>query len=349
MDDHYTFAGWGRRECEAVGLVCKPTWCAFPFQEIQPLDILSIGECMIEMFCEGSLSESPTFTKTFAGDTMNMLVAASRLGAKTGYITHVGNDPFKQFLLNSWAAEGIDLTCVTPLERTNGLYFISLLPGGEREFTYYRTGSAASCLAPEDIDPAYIARAKFVYASGISQAISTSSRSAVKKAFQVAHERGVKVAFDTNLRLRLWTLDDAKAALEDVLPTIDILLPSAPEEITQLFGTDDAEAVIRQMWDRGVSIVAVKRGAEGVLLGADGVITEIPAHRPDRVVDTSGAGDAFNGGFLYGLSTGLSAIDAAHLGTVIAGLKVRGRGAVFSLPHRDEVFEILKREENSRQ
>ena len=65
------------------------------------MDIISIGECMIEMFCEGPLSKSDTFTKAFAGDTMNMLVSASRLGAKTGYITHVGDDPFKDFLLNS--------------------------------------------------------------------------------------------------------------------------------------------------------------------------------------------------------------------------------------------------------
>lgn len=306
------------------------------------MDIVSIGECMIEMFCEGSLSESRTFTKTFAGDAMNMLVAASRLGAKTGFITHVGNDPFKSFLLDAWTAEGIDLTCATPLDRNNGLYFISLLPGGEREFTYYRAGSAASCLSPDDIDPAYIGRFKFVYASGISQAISPSSRAAVKKAFEIACAQGVRTVFDPNLRLRLWSIEDARQALEEILPFTDILLPGAPDEIEQFFGVRDPEAAIRIVQDRGIETVAVKCGSEGVALGAEGKITCVPAYRPETVVDTSGAGDAFNGGFLYGLSTGMTPVEAARLGTVIAGLKVRGRGAVFSLPRREEVFERMR-------
>lgn len=309
------------------------------------MDIISIGECMIEMFCEGPLSKSDTFTKTYAGDTMNMLVSASRLGAKTGYITHVGDDPFKDFLLDAWAAEGIDLTCATPLDRPSGLYFISILPRGEREFTYYRAGSAASCLCPEDIDPAYMSKTKFVYASGISQAISPSSRAAVLKAFQVAKELGVTVAFDTNLRLKLWSLDDAKAALDEILPYVDILLPSAPEEIEQLFDTKDPNVVIRMMWDRGVDLVAVKSGGDGVILGTNQEIHAIPAYKPDVVADTSGAGDVFNGGLLYGLSTGMSPVEAARLGTIIAGLKVRGRGATFSIPRREEVFEIFEQTE----
>lgn len=308
------------------------------------MDIISIGECMIEMFCEGPLSKSETFTKTYAGDTMNMLVSASRLGAETGYITHVGDDPFKDFLLESWAAEGIDLTCATPLDQPSGLYFISILPGGEREFTYYRAGSAASCLCPDDIDPAYIGQAKYLYASGISQAISRSSRAAVLKAFQVAKEQGVTVAFDTNLRLKLWSLDEAKAAMDEILPYVDIMLPSAPEEIEQLFDTDDAEAVIQQLWAKGVDTVAVKRGSDGVLLGAEGEMHNITAYRPDNVADTSGAGDVFNGGLLYGLSTGMSPVAAARLGVIIAGLKVRGRGATYSIPNREEVFDIYNRE-----
>lgn len=305
------------------------------------MDIVAIGECMIEMFCEGTLADASTFTKTFAGDTLNMLVAASRLGSKTGYITHVGNDPFKPFLLRSWANAGIDLTCVTPLDRPNGLYFISLLPGGEREFTYYRAGSAASSLSPDDIDPAYIAGTKIVYASGISQAISASSRAAVLKAFQIAHERGVAVAYDPNLRLRLWSLDDAKAALEEVIPYVNILLPSAPDETARLFGCEEADAVIRALWSRGVSTVVVKQGQAGVLVGADATIQTVPAYCPGPVVDTSGAGDAFNGGFLHGLTSGQSPVDAARLGTIIAGLKVRGRGAIYSLPTKDEVYRVF--------
>ena len=304
------------------------------------LDIVSIGECMIEMFCEGPLAQNDTFTRTFAGDTMNMLVAASRLGAKTGYITHVGNDPFQDFLTEAWRSEGIDLRCATPLDRPNGLYFISILPGGEREFTYYRAGSAASFLEPGDIDPDYIGSTKVVYASGISQAISRSSRAAVLKAFKIAREHNVTTAFDTNLRLGLWSLEEARDALAEIIPYVDILLPSAPEESDALFGTDDAREVIESARHRGVELVAVKCGASGAVLGVDDEIHVLPACVPDNVSDTSGAGDVFNGALLYGLTHGMSALESATLGTVMAGLKIRGRGATYSIPSREEAFSV---------
>ena len=295
---------------------------------------------MIEMFCEGTLAQSDTFTRTFAGDTMNMLVAASRLGAKTGFITHVGNDPFQDFLNEAWRSEGIDLRCATPLDRPNGLYFISILPGGEREFTYYRSGSAASFLEPGDIDPDYIGSTKVVYATGISQAISKSSRAAVLKAFKIAREHNVTTAFDTNLRLGLWSLEEARDALDEIIPYVNILLPSAPEESEALFGTDDAREVIESARRRGVDLVAVKCGASGAVLGVGDEIQVLPAYIPDIVSDTSGAGDVFNGALLYGLTNGMSALESATLGTVMAGLKIRGRGATYSIPSREEAFSV---------
>ncbi len=307
---------------------------------VSRLDIVSIGECMIEMFCEGTLAQSDTFTRTFAGDTMNMLVAASRLGAKTGFITHVGNDPFQDFLNEAWRSEGIDLRCATPLDRPNGLYFISILPGGEREFTYYRSGSAASFLEPGDIDPDYIGSTKVVYATGISQAISKSSRAAVLKAFKIAREHNVTTAFDTNLRLGLWSLEEARDALDEIIPYVNILLPSAPEESEALFGTDDAREVIESARRRGVDLVAVKCGASGAVLGVGDEIQVLPAYIPDIVSDTSGAGDVFNGALLYGLTNGMSALESATLGTVMAGLKIRGRGATYSIPSREEAFSV---------
>ena len=307
------------------------------------LDIISIGECMIEMFCEGPLAKGETFTRTFAGDTMNMLVAASRLGAKTGYITRVGNDPFKEFLTESWSSEGIDLSRVTPGVSHNGLYFISILPDGEREFTYYRSGSAASFLEPSDIIPAYIGTTKIVYASGISQAISKSSREAVLKAFKIARKQNVLTAFDTNLRLGLWGLQEAREALDEILPYVDILLPSAPEESTALFDTDRPSNVISSSLEKGVKLVVVKCGPSGAVLGFNKDVHEVAAYSPEKVVDTSGAGDVFNGAFLYCLINGMSPLESARLGTVMSGLKIRGRGATYSIPFRDEVFDLYNK------
>ncbi|MCX6020240.1 MAG: PfkB family carbohydrate kinase, partial [Chloroflexi bacterium] len=130
-------------------------------------DMLALGECMVELFCDGPISAAPVFHKSFGGDTLNTLAAAARLGASTGYLTRVGDDPFGSYLLDAWAAEGIATERAHRVPGFNGLYFISLLEGGEREFTYYRAGSAASTMTPGDFPPAAFAGARLLHVSGI--------------------------------------------------------------------------------------------------------------------------------------------------------------------------------------
>jgi 2-dehydro-3-deoxygluconokinase len=304
-------------------------------------DLVSIGECMIEFSCEGPMGRARAFQRSFGGDTLNLLVAAGRLGCSGGFITRVGSDPFGPGLLECWRAEGIDLTHAPLVPGFNGIYFISLLEGGEREFTYYRAGSAASHLGPDDIDPDYIAAAKAVHASGITQALAPSCRAAVKRAFEIAKRAEVMTSFDPNLRLKLWDLESARAALEEVLPLVDIILPSAPRETGELIGIEDPERAAAYFHQRGVKIAVMKMGRRGALVSDGESVRPIPAHRSPFVVDTTGAGDAFAGGFLAGLCMGYDAMSAASIGAVVSGLKVRGRGAVSSLPQRAQVRKHL--------
>ena len=302
-------------------------------------DIVSLGECMVELFSGEPIAQAGSFQKAYGGDTLNTLVAAARLGASTGYVTRVGDDPFAPFLLESWRAEGIDVSQARLVEGSNGLYFISLLAGGEREFTYYRSGSAASTMTPADIDPAYIGGARVVHVSGISQAISATCRETVLAAVRLAHERGVLVSYDPNLRRKLWpSLAEARAAMQEVLPFADIVLPSAPDEMTELLGARTPEEGVEQLWTAGVGTVAVKLGEKGCLLGCKGCLVAIPPHVPEAVADATGAGDAFDGAFLHGLVSGLSPEEAARLGVVCAGLSLCSRGAIGGLPYREEAY-----------
>ncbi|HEY8745105.1 MAG TPA: sugar kinase [Chloroflexota bacterium] len=305
-------------------------------------DLLALGECMIELFSDEPLAAAPAFVKTFGGDTCNVLVAAARLGTSTGFITRVGDDPFGPFLRQAWQAEGIDVRQARLVDGFNGLYLISLLPGGEREFVYYRTGSAASTLQPSDLNEQSIAAAKVLHVSGISQAISPSSRATVLAAAQMARRNGVRVAFDPNLRLRLWSLEAAQAALAELLPYIDIALPSAPEESEVLIGEREPDRIAAYFLEAGVSLVAVKCGAEGVLVAQGSGRTAVAAHVPDQVRDTSGAGDVFGGAFLHGLIAGMTPVRAARLGVVAAGLKLRGRGAIASQARREEILQYIE-------
>lgn len=304
-------------------------------------DILSLGECMVEFFAEEPLAEAKQVQKAFAGDALNLLAAASRLGSSCGFLSRVGNDPFQEYLLNGWESLGIDTSHVKRVEGRNGIYFISIYGQGEREFTYYRAGSAPSTMTPEDLDPDYIAQAKILHISGIAQAISASARATALAAARIANEAHVCVSFDPNFRPALWSAEEARAAAEELLPHVDIALPSGPEEAQQLFGLTTPQETADYLRGFGPYAVAVKLGEVGVYVSTEGGTGTVPALTVPHVVDTTGAGDAFDGAFLHGLVQNMPPLDAARLGVVMAGLKVRGRGAIASLPEKSEVEAAL--------
>lgn len=305
-------------------------------------EILSLGECMVEFFAEEPLAEAEKLQKAFAGDALNLLAAASRLGSSCGFLSRVGNDPFQRYLLNGWESLGIDTSRVKRVEGRNGIYFISIYGHGERDFTYYRAGSAPSTMTPEDLDPDYIAQARVLHISGIAQAISESARATALAAARIAREAHVCVSFDPNFRPALWSAAEARAAAEELLPYVDIALPSGPEESELLFGFRTAEETADYLRGFGAYAVAVKLGEDGVYVNAEGGTGTVPALIVPHVVDTTGAGDAFDGAFLHGLVQGMTPLAAARLGVVMAGLKVHGRGAIASLPSRVEVNRALR-------
>jgi 2-dehydro-3-deoxygluconokinase len=281
------------------------------------------------------------FQRSIGGDTMNTILAASRLGSKCGYITKLAEDQFGEYLLNRWKAENIDVSSVKRVaDGFNGIYFISLSADGQREFIYYRTGSAASTITPLDLDIDYIKSAKILHTSGISQAISKTSLQTVEQAIQMAKKKKVKVSFDPNYRPKLWTKEQALRAYETVLPHVDIVVPD--ETYGMLINKSMPEEIMDYFTVFKIPIIALKLGAKGVLLKERGHDPRQYGVLDVKVMDTTGAGDAFNGGFLHGICQGYSVDDAAILGTITAGLKVMGRGAVESLPQGKEVYELLK-------
>lgn len=185
----------------------------------------------------------------------------------------------------------------------NGVYFISLLPDGERECTYRRRESAASFLSPEDVEPHHIASARIVLLSGISQAISRSAQEATFEAARIGHENDCIVAFDVNHRSALWALrggkDAAEAALTELLPYIDLLIASAPDDLVPFpGGRDSLPWILRE----GPSLVVLKLGSEGAHVYRLEREWKADASETTSPVDTTGAGDAWNAGFFRALS-----------------------------------------------
>jgi len=305
------------------------------------IDIISIGEGMIEFSANESLTYTPTLNKSYGGDSLNTLITAARLGSKTGYITRVGNDLFKDFLMDSWQSENIDISNVKLMEGYNGLYFISSQKNGEKEFASYRKKSAATNLCAEDIPEEYIEKASIVYSTGITQSLSSSAREAVKKAFSIAKEKQCTVAYDPNYRLKLWSTGEAKEALDEIIEYIDIILISGKYDSERLFSLTSPDKIIKFFWDRGVSIVAVKSSQNGSFVGYNGEINYIPMCLTN-VIDTTGAGDAYNGGFLHGIANGYTPFEAGKLASIVASFQVQGVGAVKPIPYKDQVYNEFK-------
>ena len=304
-------------------------------------DIVALGECMIELLSDEPIADARSYRKAFAGDTMNAMFMASKLGASCGYITRLAEDPFSDYLLREWGAQGIDASASKRVPGFTGVHFVTQLPGGDRDFLYYRTGSAASTMRPDDLDAGYIAHSRVLHVSAILQAVSESCRETVLEAVRIASSNGVLVSYDTNLRLSLTTPERAREAIEEVLPFADVVLPSFPDETLALTGLDDEMDVVALFQDLGARSVALKRGPQGVLVSKSGERRAIPAVAPRGVVDTTGAGDAFAGGLLHRLARGSDLFEAARWGVAAAGLKVGGRGAILSQPTRGEVEELV--------
>ncbi len=300
------------------------------------VDLVCIGEPMLEFNQQpgrpdaGGPEDGRLYLEGFGGDTSNAAVAAARQGARTAYVTAVGQDIAGERFMALWRREGIDTSAIRrSATHPTAVYFVTHGSAGH-EFLYYRAGSAASTLAPADLPAAMIAGARILYASGISQAISASAADAVFAAIDIARSHGVRVAYDTNYRPRLWPLARARAVIHAALAQADIALPSL-EDAQALTGLNAPDAILDFYLRLGPALVVLKLGADGALLGTPGRRLLIPPH-PVRHVDATGAGDTFCGSLLARLIAGDAPQQAARYAAVAAALKCEGFGAIAAIP-----------------
>lgn len=299
------------------------------------LDILCLGEAMVEFNQTGG-PDSDQYLRDFGGDTSNCAIAAARQGARVGYLTLVGDDPFGALLLDLWAREGVDTTGIGRRgDAPTGIYFVTHAQGGHT-FSYYRKGSAASTMLPADLPPGRVASAGILHTSGISLGVSPQLRETTFAAMAEAKRAGNRVAFDTNLRLKLWSLEQARSETNRASALADILLPSL-EDARALSGLEQPEAILDFYRAMGVPLVVLKCGAAGVLLAtADGRRWRVPGHSVPSV-DATGAGDCFDGAFLTEIARGVSPQEAAAYANTAAALTTIGYGAVGPIPRRAAV------------
>lgn len=304
----------------------------------EKLDIITIGEGLVELSSDVSLSLAKSLDKYYGGDTLAAAVTAKRLGSKVGYISRVGCDHFKEFLMDSWQAEGLDISQVKLTDDFNGLYLLARPKNGPKEFSYYRKKTAATKLSIDDIKENYIANAKIFYTSGIAQTLSLSAKEAIKKAYTLAKEHGLETAYDPNYSPLITNINEAKECFEDVINDVNILFLSDKNDVAKLFEVESAEKVIKHFWDLGIKTVVVKStNDKGYYTGYAGDIV-FCNFMHGQVVDTTCSGDVFNGAFLHAISSGYSPFEAARLASVVSGLQSQSIGAIKSIPTKEEVY-----------
>lgn len=300
------------------------------------LDILALGEPLFEF--NRRAGDEGLWLEGHGGDTSNAAIAAARQGASAGYLTALGDDIFGQAFRALWQREGVDHSRVkTDRDSPTGVYFVTHGAKGH-EFTYRRAGSAASRYAPADVPEAYLAGARFLHVSGISQAVMGA---AVNHAVARARAAGVAVSYDTNLRLKLWPIEQARAEMHAAVAHSDIVFTSL-DDAEGLTGRTDPVLIADFYLGLGPRTVVVKLGADGVFVLANGRSERLPGNRVEAV-DATGAGDSFAGAFLAELAAGRDAFAAARYANAAAALKTTGYGAVAPIPRRAEVERFLGR------
>ena len=306
------------------------------------IDIIAIGECLIELSANAKMTEAGCFYKYYGGDVLACAIAALRSGSKVGYITRVGDDCFKDYLLESWHQEGLDISQVKISEEPNGLYIIARPSVEEKEAVYYRKKFAPSKLSMDDISKEYIENSKILYASGITQSLSPSANEAVEYAFKTAKNSGVTTAYDTNFHSSMMTPDSAKENFYRLAQYTDILFMSTKNDAVNILEIETAENIIKKLWDMGIQTVLLKSSEhKGYYTGYKGNISFTEFYTDDYL-DTTCSGDAFNGGYLHAITHGFTHSEAVKFASVVAGLQAKGIGAIKSIPYKDEIYSIYR-------
>ncbi len=282
------------------------------------MDVTAIGEILIDLTQTGVNGAGvPQFSANPGGAPANAAVAAARLGAKTAFWGKVGDDAFGAYLRRVLKDNGVDASGLRTGSQPTTMAIVSVDEAGERSFQFLRGADRDIC--PEEVDEDAVLRTKILHFGSVSLTAGMS-RSATIFAARTAHKNGGLVSYDPNYRPALWA-NQAEAAewMTIPLPLVDII-KLAEEELPLLAGTADLEEGTRILEERGLSLIMVTLGGEGVFCRWKGESWHQPGV-PVKVTDTNGAGDTF-------------------LGAVLSRLCQRGEKPLEGLP-RAELKDIL--------
>ena len=317
--------------------------------------IICLGELLIDMVsmkANVTLAEAPGFVRAPGGAPANVAVGIARLGGSSGFIGCVGDDHFGVFLRDCLQKENVEISHLhyTSDARTT-LAFIAVRSDQAKEIVFYRHPGADMMLSPDTIDHHYFKHARCFHFGSISMK-DEPSRTATLKALRIARDCGLMISYDPNYRPDIWdSATTAQERIQSVFDKVDIIKISE-EEWNFVTGTHDFTAGAEMFFSKGVKLVLVSRGENGSWFSCAGHEGHVPAFRV-RVIETTGAGDAFMAALLLKLQKivtapeDLRSIEPGTLASFVRWANAAGAlactkpGAIPALPYADEVERFL--------
>lgn len=314
------------------------------------IDVTALGEILIDFTpCGKSEAGQRVFEQNPGGAPANVLACLNKCGKKTAFIGKVGNDMHGQFLIDVMKDSGICTDGVVVDDSVfTTLAFVALSDSGERSFSFARKPGADTCLTQNELKEEIIRDSKVFHIGSLSLT-AEPAKGTTFKALEIAKEAGCIISYDPNYRAPLW--DSKEVAIEgmrSVVSYVDVMKIS-DEETALLTDIVEPEGAAKKLVDMGVSVVAVTLGAHGALVCTKEGSVVIPGFKAD-MVDTTGAGDSFWGGFLKCLlESGKRPLDVslqeaaefAKYGNAVASLCVEKRGAIPAMPSVGQIHARL--------
>ena len=308
--------------------------------------IITLGEVLIDLTQMGNDSSGiPQFKAFPGGAPANVAVAASRLGASTGFIGKVGNDAFGRSLAETLSNDGVNTDgLLVSYDVPTTMAIVSVDETGEREFAFYRDPGADTQLTVDEAISALSANMPKILHVGSLSMTTSPSKEACEEAVKYAKENGAVISYDPNYRAALWDSEDhAIEMMKALLPYADILKVS-DEEMVMLTGSGDFEEGSRILAECGAGLVLVTLGADGVFVRMGGKSATVPGFKV-QVADTNGAGDTFLGAMLKQIAVGVVAeedvwtqiLRMVRYANKAASLTCSRHGAIPAMPTLDEV------------
>ena len=259
-------------------------------------DILTVGEVLIDLTQTGTLNGIPQYAAFPGGAPANVAVAAAKLGAATAFCGKVGQDAFGEQLARTLRDIGVSTDALHTASAPTTLAVVSVDETGERSFSFYRDNSADTLLTPEESVAALACAPKGLHFGSVSLT-HDPSRTATLAAVKEAKKRGITVSYDPNYRPALWQAESLAASYMTMLLSLVDILKVSDDELPLLSGTHDLETGTRLLCERGISLVLVTLGPDGVYYRMGENTGTVPGVSV-KVADTNGAGDTFLGAVL---------------------------------------------------